>query len=442
MKVRTEYPNILVHTRKYHLIALFLCSIMLIVDMAPAQASTRFELGCLQASTLCVSSRPNSPAPASVIDTAVVRSSLAKLVGNDTWKDLELPGSLKQKWQAFAEGEEVLSGQEIEVLSDYLSQIEKLQSYAAQSLVPPKTHPVFRAQEVSDDQVQTRLVAYAVEAPEKTGSQAESLFMITTSTTGLPRGLALAPQIDGLQQHISTDGNYVEYWNNTGKRILRAQGRAVPKGIILNEALQDLYHHNEYAQASIFPRFDYPDIGVDTGFYGLEDNLTYQQILLLGEALQLFNRPELAPMKNAILNPKNDILLYETLENGNAGINYVGSNVIGLDRKDLFWNKYYLASVIAHEGTHVMQGPMGITKDVCAEVYHREIANRKIPQDLYNWNAEEVIQAIKDNEIGTYHVSVWFLHLFKFPQLDAFKGIILTGKVSGKPLVNCSAFTQ
>ena len=427
--------------RKHALISLILYSILLVFNTMPSLASGRSEQESLQVSAPCAT-LAEAPALSSEPDPAQVRSSLAKLVKTTTWQELQLPGLLKQKWQDFTEGKEVLTGPELLVISNYLSQIEKLQSYANQSIVPPKTHPEFRAREINDNRNRTWLVAYAVDDSTAAPNQAESLFTITHSASGSPIGLSLAPQLDGLQQRISADGNYVEYWSKGGKCILRAQGRSIPKSVLLSDVLIDLYHHNDYAQASVYPRYEYANIGIFSSFYGLEDNLSYQQILLLGEALQLFNRPELAPMKDAFLIPKNDILLYETLEDGNAGINYVGSNVIGLDRKDLFWNKYYLASVIAHEGSHVMQGPLGLTKDVCAAVYHREIADRKIPPDLYSWKAEDVIQAIKDDRIGTYHVSLWFLHQFKFPQVNAFKEVILTGRVNGKPLVNCNAFTQ
>jgi hypothetical protein len=111
--------------------------------------------------------------------------------------------------------------------------------------------------------------------------------------------------------------------------------------------------------------------------------------------------------------------------------------VVELDRRDLFGNRYELASVIAHEGSHVLQGDLKNGVDVCKQILAREIGNSTIPQDFYTWDANQLLQAIKDGKIGAYHASLWSMYKLGLKNLDWVVEAIHTGQVNGQSVVLC-----
>lgn len=102
-------------------------------------------------------------------------------------------------------------------------------------------------------------------------------------------------------------------------------------------------------------------------------------------------------------------------------------------------NRYYLAEVLAHEGSHVLQGDVNARdpRSLCSEYIKREVGDHQIPDDFYQWTADQLIQAVKAKQVGAYHVLLWVLdelglHGEEFRWLQQ---VIRTGKVNGESVV-------
>jgi hypothetical protein len=203
----------------------------------------------------------------------------------------------------------------------------------------------------------------------------------------------------------------------------------------LGKTLKSLYGWSDFANNNIYPRYHYALPGVEASFYALEENLSYNQIVLLRETLELFDRPWLEAFKPAIFNAKNAFVIYDQIDIA-SGITYSGTGVIGIDRRDLFGNKYVLASVLAHEGAHVIQGELG-DDATCNDVLWREIGDRTIPPGFLNWTAEELLQAVEDTQVGAYHVSLWILERLGLGEQVDLSEVIRTGMVNGISVVMC-----
>ena len=79
----------------------------------------------------------------------------------------------------------------------------------------------------------------------------------------------------------------------------------------------------------------------------------------------LYNRPDLMVLKSAFLGPQVAVIVTNDL--GRAiGLTYTGTGVVEIDRQDLFGNKYWIAMVLAHEASHVLQGAM---PDQCSTLF-------------------------------------------------------------------------
>lgn len=153
----------------------------------------------------------------------------------------------------------------------------------------------------------------------------------------------------------------VDYLDKKGERVLFAEAHQMDfqgkEGELLAGILYALYPRStDYTRPGVYPRFRFSLQGVNSGFSALDQNLTYTQIMLLKDALDLFQRPELQPMRGSIFDGEISYLVVERLGTENIGVNFVGTKVVLLDRQYLFGNKYLLASVIAHEGSHSLQG--------------------------------------------------------------------------------------
>jgi len=278
----------------------------------------------------------------------------------------------------------------------------------------------------------------AGEATQPSGS--EGLSLKVHDAAGPHDGQVPAPKLDGLKPRMSADGQYVEYIDPSGQVVLTADARALSRDSASEKELMDklngLYSNNEYVKKSIYPEYHYALPGADAIFYGLDQTISYNQFLLLKETLDLFNRPVFESMKSQFFGDGKAFLVVDKIGGSAAGVTFTGTGVVELDRKDLFSNKYNMASVIAHEASHVIQGPLA-DNYTCEDLLHREIGTGAIPDGFYNWTSDDLIQAIKDSKIGAYHVTLWVLYKLGIKDIAWVQQAILTGQVGGESVVNC-----
>jgi hypothetical protein len=203
----------------------------------------------------------------------------------------------------------------------------------------------------------------------------------------------------------------------------------------LRDRLEALYPNHDYFAYSSYPRFFLPGNEIKASFYGLEESLSAIQVLQLNEAFALYDRPEFAMLKSAFFGLDVSMIVTNNDLGRAIGLTYSGTGVIEIDRKELFGNKYWIAMVLAHEASHVLQGALPDHAVTCSEIEKREIGDHKIPIDFYNWSADELVQAVRDLRIGAYHVSLWMLNKLGMKNLQPFQEIIQTGKVNGESVV-------
>jgi hypothetical protein len=233
----------------------------------------------------------------------------------------------------------------------------------------------------------------------------------------------------------------VQYLDNKGRVLVTVDEPTLEanndQDNMLRQILEGIYGvDSPYAKASTYPRFRFPMDGMEAGFYALDVNLTYLQIVRLREALDLFNRATFASMKSDLFSADIAYVVIDKISGSTAGLTYAGTGVVELDRRDLFGNRYILASVIAHEGSHVLQGAMPANAG-CDTNVRREIGDQTIPDGFYNWDATTLLQAIKDSKIGAYHVSLWMLYKLGVPNTSWIVDAIHTGKVGDESVVSC-----
>ncbi len=260
------------------------------------------------------------------------------------------------------------------------------------------------------------------------------------SLTG-PNGNFLAPLIKGLDLKPGQVAGTAEYLNSQGRSVLQVDALPLSDGsehsVQLKKLLDQIYGPSSpYVLSGVYPHFRYPLPGVQAGFYAVDANLSASQVVMLKEALELFSRPVFAELQPDLFDPSIAYVLIDKISGDAAGLTYAGTGVVELDRRDLFGNKYLLASVIAHEGSHVLQGPetSGAT---CADLLKREVGNQTIPTGLGQWDATTLLQAIKDGQIGAYHVSLWMLTHMGIKDTVWVAQAIKTGMIDGELVVNC-----
>jgi hypothetical protein len=250
-----------------------------------------------------------------------------------------------------------------------------------------------------------------------------------------------APVIDGLSIQPGQQAGSAEYLDSRGRRVLLVEALSLndnsEHSVQLKQLLEEIYGPSSpYVISGVYPRFRFPQPGVQAGFFAVDANLTASQVLLLRDALDLFGRPVFAAMQPDLFDPGMAYVLIDKISGDTAGLTFAGTGVVELDRRDLFGNKYLLASVIAHEGSHVLQGPE--TSDAgCTEHLKREVGDRTIPADFYQWDAAALLQAIKDRQIGAYHVTLWMLTRLGVKNTGWVVQAIKTGMVGGNSVVNC-----
>lgn len=364
---------------------------------------------------------------------------LQSVMNSPEWQELGLEQSLMQKWSDFAQGINKLTDNQYAVLGDFLNQRDQWDKLLAGTIVPGDTQPALRVRELGVE-YEHRLVLYAIDEQTLMTEGTERLFLISRDASGKTTGLFLAPGIENMQQRINPDGAYVQYLSSGGKCILLADARRLDtrraNEKILKERLDQIYANEHDPQSSTYPRFHYNITGEAAGFYAIETILTYNQVIRLHEALELFTRPEFAPFKPLIFAEGIAYLVVDKIGKA-AGLTYTGAGVVELDRRDLFGNRYELASVIAHEGSHVLQGSLNNDTNICDQILAREIGDGTISQDFYSWEATQLLQAIQDGRIGAYHVSLWSMFKLGLKDLEWIRQAIRTGQVNGRSVVLC-----
>jgi hypothetical protein len=281
-------------------------------------------------------------------------------------------------------------------------------------------------------------VLYAAVAEGELLDEGEQLFLLGRTRHDEPAGLVAAPPVEGMLQRISPDGQLVEYVDiNRNSVLLYADARKLQEGPesdeVLLEMLGDLYRRNHsYSKSGLYPRYYFPVEGVEAQFFTLDTLLTHSQIVQMNEAFALLNRPEFAPLKNAIFSQGTAVAIIEGSDIF-LGRTYLGTGVMQLNRRDLLGNKYWLVSVLAHEGTHILQ-TRPTSGNACRNALRREVGNQQIPDDFFSWSAEQVVEAIPTMEIGAYHVGFWVLEKLGVLQtyVPTWRSILQTGKVENQ----------
>jgi hypothetical protein len=272
-------------------------------------------------------------------------------------------------------------------------------------------------------------------------SQNTAAAMVGAVSLSGTAGDFLAPVINGLNLKPDQLAGTAEYLDSQGRSVLLVEALPLNDGsehaIQLKKLLDQIYGPSSpYAQNGVYPRFRYPLPGIQAGFFAVDANLSASQVLLLKEALDLFSRPVFADMQPDLFDPGIAYVLIDKISGDTAGLTYAGTGVVELDRRDLFGNKYLLASVIAHEGSHVLQGAEASDAS-CADRLQREVGNQTIPGGFYQWDAATLLQAIKNGQIGAYHVSLWMLTHLGIKNTGWVVQAIRTGLVDGQSVVNC-----
>jgi hypothetical protein len=265
----------------------------------------------------------------------------------------------------------------------------------------------------------------------------ERFFLITHDSSGKEVTLILAPEIEGLNQSVDAKGEKIEYVDQEDKVLLIVDALMLQSKVEddeqLKKALAEVYVGKSSEASTSYPRFRFPIDVVDVDFFAIE-KLTYNQILLLYTALELFERPELTGLCPSIFSKGKGYIIDLRMDDRYAGMASSGAGIAWVDPEKIVGNRYYMAEVIAHEGAHLLQEPTFS----CKAALRYEIGDGLIPPAIYSWNADELMSELTDQEIGTYHVSLWVLHRLGISDLHSVQWIILNGKAyKSMILVNC-----
>lgn len=364
---------------------------------------------------------------------------LAEIIAGPDWAELGLPSERAAAWEAYAAGTGKLDRDELRRLNDFVAQWRELQALDGQPHLPKAFDVTYRTLESEDDQGNLRTQLYPVAADG-------TPLLVARTASGKAVGLALPPPLDGFDLRISPDGRSVQYvdahpGSAAGVTRLYADAIALDEtdDETLLKALSFNYPKNSpYMKEHIFPRFFFPAPQVGTAFYCLEKTLSYQQIVHMNEAFELFDRVELQPLKLALFPSGTSIVVIENLQTA-LGVTFTGSKVMAISRKNLLGNRYEVAEVLAHEGAHVLQGDLPKSGDKCAALLRMEVADKTIPEDFAKLSAQQVLDLVRQRKIGSYHVSLWTLNQLGVSgaMTDWLTRVIHTGAADGQPIVTC-----
>jgi hypothetical protein len=391
---------------------------------------------------------PSSPQPQTETPDLRIelRQELAVLVAKPEWVDLGLSDEHRAAWEEFAAGTADLSEDELIALRSFLQRWQVL-SELAKKPVPWNAKVSLHVNEIPDAQGSSKPMLYAVQKDADPKSKQNQLFLIAHDKKGGPTALVLAPIIEGLSQRPGAEGEYVEYVLETGEWLLRADARPLDKNLPTQEALIEMLKENdsakEYQQASVYPRFYFNIPEIASAFYLIE-KLTLNQLKLLISVFDTFNQEKFAALKPFIFPPGEEVAYLVSREPhalaAALALPMGGTppqGIILLYSKNVFSSKYETASGLAHEAVHISQGTPPGCDDPQGRL-KREIGDGTIPDDFYDWSAEQIIQAARNGQIGAYHMSLWMsLRLGVDNLVRFYTSIIKTGTVNGISIINC-----
>jgi hypothetical protein len=367
---------------------------------------------------------PTATAQATATDTPKpqppsLSESLLQIVESDDWQTLGMDPDQAARWERFARsGDRLSSEEENQYVQNFVQQWELVNVAAEHMVVPDDVRPALRVMILEHEIGGAEPVLYAAVANGFAPEGEQQLYLIALDAEGEPVGLLAAPVITGLRQQISVDGRYVEYVDAARNvHLLSADARQLTgeghREETLLEMLGEVYTNlSSYTRSKLYPRYTFPIQGVESSFYTVETLLTHLQIVQMNEAFQLLSRPEFAPLKDAIFTQDTTVTIIEHADLY-AGLTVLGSGVMQLDRRDLLGDKYILASVLIHEGAHILQpvpkGSAASSANACNLALRMEIGDRKIPEGFFDWTAEQILEGIDSQEIGAYHAGFWVL---------------------------------
>jgi hypothetical protein len=376
-------------------------------------------------------------APTPVDETLLLRQALLEALDSVDWTVSEIPETQLKTWRAFAEGRADLPKEDLKTIESLVSQWGQYSAMMEDDPIPSDAQVGFRAHTMEDDQGKKHLVLYAVDISPASEEGSERLFLTGYDTQGLPQRLVRAPIFEGLAQRISQDGKFVEYVDENGEWIFKADAMANDfEDYIELEIVNALFY-----KYHIYPRYYFNIPNVAAGFYGLE-SLSYNQIQLLKSTLELFNREELSSFVSEVFPAGETIsFLVSRQPDETAAAMAVGtfgnppSGLVILYSRNLFDNSYNTAAAIAHEAAHIWQGRGGQCR---ANSFSIEVGDQSIPAGFYDWTGDELKPAIQEMKIGAYHVGLWVLQQFgqtRFVQIE--ERWIQTGIANGRDINPC-----
>jgi len=166
--------------------------------------------------------------------------------------------------------------------------------------------------------------------------------------------------------------------------------------------------------------------GMEASLYGLE-SISLLQIRWTRDAFNIFVKdPKYAAFEPYIWGAYNNYAIDRSLEEF-AGLASSDTRMSRINPKNV-GNLLYFASTIAHEAAHQIQF---LKWDPDQQTQCRlEIGDGTIPQNFWNWTAEEIITDLEsDQPIGADHISARVL--YQLGQRDLWgvhKDIITTGR--------------
>jgi hypothetical protein len=388
-----------------------------------------------------------TPSPTSEIESSEsLQDTINRILSMNSKMDWGIPEETIEKWTAYSRGGADLNGAEKSTLSDFVNRWLILDSTLSETKDMNSDGIHVKVIIFQDTLGKESILPYLV----RDNDGDNQYFLYARDQSDQIIALIPAPMITGLKQQISLDGENIDYLDPRGRVMLHADAFELPleevnvlsEDIMNNTTQKDdpfkvmlITGNHAYAEfpKNVFPRYKVALDGIDSYFYGLDTSLTDKQIVLLNEAFEIFNRSEFLPFKQ-IFQSNVSVFMLDDLGTA-SGMNYTGTGVIVIDRIDLFGNRYLLASVLAHEGAHVLQDHIPNGKDQCSGLQQMEIGSMSIPEDFYIWSADQVIEGIESQLLGAYHVSLWMLSKLGYSNLKFLRDAIYTGKINGQSVV-------
>ena len=341
-------------------------------------------------------------------------SRLRLMLASLDWVEVGLSQARLEKWQVYADNRlEDLEPGEIDEIEGFVMRWEKFQRLLEESFIPERVKPAFRVEEPSDPDSGDQMPPILFIVDENyTTKEEQRLFLIARDASQDGIALVLATEIEGLVQRISPDGEYVEYVDEKDRLLLKADANA------------EIKSESEETYQMGIPRYFFE--GMQASLYGLE-SISLLQIRWTRDAFNIFfNNPKYDAFEPYIWGADNNYAIDRSLEEF-AGVASSVTRMSRINPKNV-GNLLYFASTIAHEAAHQIQF---LKWDSDHQTQCRlEIGDGTIPQNFWNWTAEEIITALEsDQPIGAYHISAWMLNqLGQWDSWGVHKDIITTGR--------------